>query len=547
MLHKAFIILTFTFSLNAFSYCEFAGFPGSISDDKCIIDEVYSDYISVSNNCSGNEQICNPVVYGINSCAPSENVNHESCLNAQGSSDKYLALANDPQTAESSLFNNFYESLQSICNNDFEDNFELSESDYCQRSISKVSEYDEQISDGQNIAVNNSDVISDLSQDTSDIMTGFGIDLQRLDSDFLDSPTSDLDESDPTLGKREEEVYHFDFGDRKGLIDNVRRRGDQVLFDLEIDGSKKRFSINEIDFPLLTTTEFVEDLKVVNDSIEINDGFIDFSVPATHLKNLSDEQDSDQISCITSLSDYLSSGAFEDEDVQRFLKIQGELTLNKLAWANENLFDKSLEKKLLEDKILALIKEKFESTSGDVREEFGKVLELNKRSRTFLSKSVPLVQNILYEQGDLKGADQNFTLKSSDLKLLQIVAEREELVDGTYDDSISPDINSPKSIINFSAHINEAYAKREPAFVELKNVNKQTIELLTHQLRNKLGEIIYKSCVEQLGLSCVDSQRLVYSIIDDESSALESTLLTSLIGRDDDNVYKALKHSSFDR
>jgi hypothetical protein len=140
-----------------------------------------------------------------------------------------------------------------------------------------------------------------------------------------------------------------------------------------------------------------------------------------------------------------------------FLKLQGEITLHRLAWAflKNQQSNNKVKVESIERSIIELLNEKYINSDPDfirAREAF----EAQPLSRSALADIAPYLKNALSASYDEK--DQNFKLNQSDLKFLSALArhERSSAVDGKFDHRML-DARSPRGILNFVKLINSSY------------------------------------------------------------------------------------------
>lgn len=145
------------------------------------------------------------------------------------------------------------------------------------------------------------------------------------------------------------------------------------------------------------------------------------------------------------------------EEAGEFLKLQGDITLHRLAWtylrAQKNDSDNRVQS--VERTITELLNEKYTNANPDfvkAREAF----EAQPLSRTALADIAPYLKEALAESYTER--DANFKLNISDLKLLAAVArqERAAAVDGNFDHRML-DAKSPQGMLNFTKLVNSGY------------------------------------------------------------------------------------------
>lgn len=160
--------------------------------------------------------------------------------------------------------------------------------------------------------------------------------------------------------------------------------------------------------------------------------------------------------CETALETLFESEITKDE-AGEFLKLQGDITLHRLAWTylKRQKADSDGKVQSIERTITELLNDKYTNANPDfvkAREAF----EAQPLSRSTLADIAPYLKDALAETYEEK--DQNFKLNISDLKLLTAIAkqERASAVDGHYDHRML-DSSSPQSMLNFVKLVNSGY------------------------------------------------------------------------------------------
>ncbi len=145
------------------------------------------------------------------------------------------------------------------------------------------------------------------------------------------------------------------------------------------------------------------------------------------------------------------------EEAGEFLKVQGEITLHRLAWAylKAQKSDQDDRVQSTERTIIELLNDKYTNTDPDfikAREAF----ESQPLSRAALADIAPYLKEAL--SAIYPDTDNNFKLNQSDLKLLAAIArqERATAVSGKFDHRMLSG-NSPQGMLNFTKLINSAY------------------------------------------------------------------------------------------
>jgi hypothetical protein len=176
--------------------------------------------------------------------------------------------------------------------------------------------------------------------------------------------------------------------------------------------------------------------------------------------------------CETALESLFQNEVTKDE-AGEFLKLQGDITLHRLAWTylKRQKADSDDKVQSVERTITELLNDKYTNANPDfvkAREAF----EAQPLSRSALADIAPFLKEALAETFDEK--DQAFKLNISDLKLLAALAkqERASAVNGKYDHRMM-DSTSPQGMLNFVKLVNSGYktsmtASEEDLQIEFK-------------------------------------------------------------------------------
>jgi hypothetical protein len=156
------------------------------------------------------------------------------------------------------------------------------------------------------------------------------------------------------------------------------------------------------------------------------------------------------------------------EQMQKILRLQGKLTLHRLAWAGTYKKNEKDNYKL-EEKIEGILDEMNNNQDPEflrARKSFKK----NKLSRTALANILPFVKNILNTQNNISDENQRkkFILQDSDVKLLGILAEKEAVSNDLFDHLLLADKSREQSILNFTKIIDSSM-RNKLASDQLKN------------------------------------------------------------------------------
>jgi hypothetical protein len=176
--------------------------------------------------------------------------------------------------------------------------------------------------------------------------------------------------------------------------------------------------------------------------------------------------------CETALESLFHNEVTKDE-AGEFLKLQGDITLHRLAWTylKRQKDDSDNKVQSVERTITELLNDKYTNANPDfvkAREAF----EAQPLSRSALADIAPYLKEALAETYEEK--DQNFKLNISDLKLLAALAKQEcaTAVNGKYDHRMM-DSASPQGMLNFMKLVNSGYktsmtASEEDLQIEFK-------------------------------------------------------------------------------
>lgn len=219
--------------------------------------------------------------------------------------------------------------------------------------------------------------------------------------------------------------------------------------------------------------------------------------------------------CLKSIKELFSENV-SPEDMQRFLKLQGKITMHKLAWAHLKQSDPNGEVKgNLEDSIMDLLSQ-YETKDDPKFIKVKKEFELNKLSRTALANAIPYVKDVLMKQmKDPSMKDKVFMLNSSDIKMLSILAEKEKnditktVTVGddevkVYNNKLYTDKNNDRSILNFTKVINSSYKnQRTNKSVKFNTeVVNRKLDKLTYELNEIIGGLPTPEICRANGLLC---------------------------------------------
>jgi hypothetical protein len=370
-----------------------------------------------------------------------------------------------------------------------------------------------------------------------------GLEVNIVELDDID--TQELGFEDRDSISEDEETLKFTVKDVDYVVTPISENVDGVIFEIS-DGTKTaRFESPEYVF--LEEYEDITELTFDNNSIKMESYGIVSTLDARPL-SLDTELQETKIEtptlskCLEALNTYLNNKAFSHDDIEEFLKIQSELTLHRMSWAQLNTEDP---KKRLEDNILKLIKQKYQD-QPEIAAEFDNI---NLMSRNFLAKSLPFAMDILNKQVEY-GSQKNtpFLINVSDLKMIELIASFEELNENNkWDHRQFNSENLNNSIVNYATLINSAYRESkhklrdESDISKNKNFLKSHLPKLNKKLDIKIREIIYNGCVEQEGLSCKDSADRVNEIYNSELDVIYASLINSISHYKDEDFLTNIK------
>lgn len=189
--------------------------------------------------------------------------------------------------------------------------------------------------------------------------------------------------------------------------------------------------------------------------------------------------------CHDSLKSIMSDTTNSDK-MQKILQLQGKLTMHRLAWASTKVNKENAETFKLEGKIEEILN-KMEQSSDP---EFNKAKESflkNKLSRNALFNILPFVKDILNSQNEITDQEERrkFIIQSSDIKLLGILAEKEEMKNGYFNHLLLEDKSRKESILNLTKIINSSMRNKKRS-AELKNSFLSQIKRTSILLENEI-------------------------------------------------------------
>jgi hypothetical protein len=223
--------------------------------------------------------------------------------------------------------------------------------------------------------------------------------------------------------------------------------------------------------------------------------------------------------CLQSLTD-LFRDPVNQEKAQQFLKIQGKLTLHRLAFAatGQNSEEENLKLEREIHKALAQITDQSSNPDFLAAKE---MFERNPLSRTGLAKILRYTSEILNEQmGDNNEINRKYYhLRESDLKILAIISEKEikngdiqSILKGR-DNRGNVDRTDDRTILNFTKVINSSMRERKGK--DSKEIFSSKILSLTDQLNSIIESLdISDDCKESFALNCNSNDILPQAILE---------------------------------
>ncbi len=281
--------------------------------------------------------------------------------------------------------------------------------------------------------------------------------------------------------------------------------------------------------------------------------------------------------CLDAITELFSGNgegenALSPEVMQAFLKIQGELTLHRLAWAfvtNAKKDDGKVTEKKLESTILRLLQEKYDSNTGsaEYNEQLKKAREDfdNKQlSRKSLGNVAPYLVDIVAAQKNEDGSNLPYLLDNSDVKMLALLGEKEESALFTKKE----EKYKASSILNFAKIINSSYFRHGPnkGLAEGMETNKlapqeviddnirhleKRMELLQGQLNEQIAKMPTPSqcSAEALGEAycpeCAGTEGYTIDKLIQFSDKIRDKVYEGVKSNNAEEVYKNLQEGDF--
>lgn len=226
----------------------------------------------------------------------------------------------------------------------------------------------------------------------------------------------------------------------------------------------------------------------------------------------------------------LFSEKVSKEQAADFLKLQGDLTLHRLAWAylKAQKTDQTEKLENVERTILTLLDEKYTNQDPEfikARNSF----ESEPLSRTTLADIAPYLKEVLsHEFGE---GTSPFVLNASDLKLLHTLAKFEKKNSNTekYDSRMLAR-KSPEGMLNFATLVNASYKTSKNGTEEALNIEYQLqgLEKTIRGMQKRISDFVKQLEVPS---QCVDETlctKLDFDEIFNQSEAIQKIFWASL-------------------
>ncbi len=477
-LKQLFFLIFLSLSTFAQELCLERGFLGEWVNGACLIKEESQ----LSSSCPKGQFVCNPLLFGEKVCV-SDKSNEGACF-SQLPTNYFNSLEEEEWSDEQY---EFYQELEMECDPDFGSERVLKTCSlyaqfYQQNNQEEIIEDEpsSQIDSGGNISISlgeKADSLTSYAQEFVDFMEEGYQEVQLGESDF----------------QRPEELNTV----RVSAKTLKRQFSNGVWEIIRVPGSNKTFfknknfeyvfDIDEEIFPILEQEE-LESLRVQEGQLMLHDGIVEFPLNA-ELISQTDKLEKEErfLGCFSDLRDYLESSEFSDEKLQSFIKIQSELTLNKLAWS---FLRNTNKKQTLESKIEELLVQKYQE-QPEIAQEFD---TLSLKSRKYLATAMPYVKDILNKQ---MGEDSLYHINLSDLHLLSLYSSDETKVKN-YGFSTNHEDN--KSLLHFTALVNSGFIHSQDRLSDKKIKDENTefmflqLEEVTAKLGSELQTILTEVC-----------------------------------------------------
>ncbi len=196
--------------------------------------------------------------------------------------------------------------------------------------------------------------------------------------------------------------------------------------------------------------------------------------------------------CLTAMQELFKSADISQETIQEILKLQGQITLHRLAWANLRLAsDDGKAVTSLEGTIDKLLAEQNSVPSENATpEEIEKAAALKyfkeaPLSRKGLARVLPYMSDILNAQVNEEEGKEAYLIGHADLKMLSLLSELEE--EGNKG-LLLADHSKDESVLNFTKIINSSYrtafAGAGNDAAKIKKTKEANVKLLKNKLKS---------------------------------------------------------------
>jgi len=232
------------------------------------------------------------------------------------------------------------------------------------------------------------------------------------------------------------------------------------------------------------------------------------------------------VDCLSDINSIVEKNPNKKELLEKYLRLQSEITLHKLAYAF--LKNEPKEGFRVENKILSLLE-----NMKDQREDsdFNKIYDdfkdpNNKLSRNALANVLPYLIDILNKQNEEVDPDRReaLNLGTSDIRMLSILAEKESVDKyGRYASLLSSRSDTDSGILNFIKIINSSVRNTNAKSQEMVKTFETQLNKI-HLAASKTLEEIFDGavCNQKKEISCITAP-------EDASTILKEGQLASIL------------------
>ena len=171
----------------------------------------------------------------------------------------------------------------------------------------------------------------------------------------------------------------------------------------------------------------------------------------------------------------------------------------------------------LKQNILALMKQKYNKKSSPLANEFDK---LSPSSLRAIQGSLSLLMSDLQKQVSTESSGDIFTLRISDLKMIEIINALE--TNKMMDNQVGEGYFRIKKLLNNSY----SNSKRSDLKKDIANFNERQ--------KVKLKEIIYQACFESNGDTCRENIRRVNNLVEPNYEIFFSNIMNNIFHKTDE-------------